>query len=115
MKRYHLFAFLTVFVLFFSATGISDAYSADGGIIIKSPADGEVVNGSALMVEMKIEKGARGDHIHFYLDGENLGVVRVDKYKLTDMAKGKHKVEARLASKGHAEIGPKGTVEFIVE
>ena len=84
-------------------------------IIIKSPADGVIVKGSTVMVEMEIDKGKRGDHIHFYLDGKNLGVVRVDKYKLTDMAKGKHKVEARLASKGHAEIGPKGTAEFTVE
>ncbi len=115
MKMFHLFSLLIAFTLLLSVAFVSGAYSADGEIIIKSPAYGEVVNGSAVMVEMEIEKGTRGDHIHFYLDGENLGVVRVDKYKLTDMAKGKHKVEARLASKGHAEIGPKGIVEFTVE
>ncbi len=115
MKIFHLFALLTAFTLLLSVAFVSDVYSADGEIAIKTPGDGEVVKSSTVMVEMEIEKGTRGDHIHFYLDGENLGVVRVDKYKLTDMAKGKHKVEARLASKGHAEIGPKGTAEFIVE
>ena len=115
MKKFYLLAFPMIFTLLLSVMSTLNAYAAEGKVTIKSPADGEVVKDSTVMVEMEIDKGSRGDHIHFYFDGKNLGVVRADKYMLKDLAKGKHKIEPRLASKSHAEIGPKATAEITVE
>ncbi len=104
--------FLTAFTLLFLVANISYSFAGEGVVLIKGV---EIeANSLNIVVEMDIDKGSRGDHIHFYLDGKNLGVVRSTKYMIKGLAKGKHNVAARLASKSHVELGPTGNFEITV-
>lgn len=113
MKRYYLLGLFVVVTLLLLVMTDSQAFAGEGKVTIKSI---EIaVKSLDVLVGMDIDKGSRGDHIHFYLDGKNQGVVRSNTYKIKGLGKGRHKIEAKLASKGHAEVGPKGVFEFSIK
>jgi hypothetical protein len=91
-------------------------------LIILSPREGEIQNSQDVKIEVKFERGDKGDHLHFYLDGKYFKTSRRDSTTLWDVKEGKHTIEVRAASrekdeKGveHKELGPKASVKIEVQ
>lgn len=116
MKRYFLFGFFLSFSMLFWGMTSTLSFAGEGEVKIVSPQDGEVVNSSTVVAEFQIvDKGSRGDHFHLYLDGDGLGAVFVNKFKLKNLSKGEHKLEMRLVSGNHRDLGPKHAIKFTVK
>lgn len=84
------------------------AFAADGKITIASPADNTVVNAKAkVMVEYEAMLGPNGDHLHLYVDGKRIDVLRQLKGKaeLDALPTGKHKVCLAENTKAHVVTG----------
>jgi hypothetical protein len=115
MKRKLLIAAIIVLPMAFFLL-VTTSQAGMGKVTIVKPEDGEVVQGTSYTVEFELEKIARGDHVHLFLDGEHVGpVMKKSKYKLTNLKKGNHTVMLKLADKNHAYLGPQAETSFVVE
>lgn len=102
---------ILVFGLVNTPVAIADS---SGEVTITSPQNNSTVSGT-FTLEWDLDKGNKGDHSHIYIDGKNKGVVRTTNRKISGLSPGKHTIEVRLASKGHAELGPKDSITVMVE
>ncbi|MEK6689852.1 MAG: hypothetical protein AABY78_00945 [Nitrospirota bacterium] len=74
--------------------------------------------GNNLVVEYEFVKGPKGDHIHFWLDGEKIRIASKSKrFKLEGLKllKGEHKVELRVNDEDHNEIGFNDTCVVVIK
>ncbi|HEX9759003.1 MAG TPA: hypothetical protein VGB26_14580 [Nitrospiria bacterium] len=101
---------------------IVPSWAGETSVIILSPREGEIQNSQDVKIEVKFERGDKGDHLHFYLDGKYFKTSRRDSTTLWDVKEGKHTIEVRAASrekdeKGveHKELGPKASVKIEVQ
>ncbi len=116
---------LTAAVAFFVATALwysgpgtpvaSGAVEAGSGkaVVITDPADGAVIHGSSVDVIFELRnKGARGDHVHLYLDGRLVKPLHGRKvaYTINGLRRGHHSITIRLATKGHRLLEPQDSV-----
>ncbi len=116
---------LAVFVagLWFGAPSVSFAAGQEGrapgkAIVIKSPADGDVIRGTSVDVIFELRnKGARGDHVHLYLDGRLVKPLYGRKvvYTLNRLSHGSHSIVIRLATKRHQILKPQDSVTIEVK
>jgi len=94
------------------AAGAEDPGSGKAVVII-NPADGAVIHGSSVDVVFELRnKGARGDHVHLYLDGRLVKPLHGRKvtYTINRLSKGHHNITIRLATKGHRILEPQDSV-----
>ncbi len=71
-----------------------------------------------LVAEYEFVKGPKGDHIHFWLDGEKKRIASKSKrFKLEGLklSKGEHKIELRVNDEDHNEIGVNDTCVLVVK
>ncbi len=87
-----------------------------GKVVILKPQNGAVVKSRSVRVVFDVpDKGSTGDHLHIYMDGRCLNMIKAgDSYVVTSMRDGKHRIELRLVDKDHFEYGPKASVEVNV-
>jgi len=86
-----------------------------GSVVITSPTDGATVHGPVIELDLKVERGARGDGVHLYVDGRFEAIVKGDRYLLKGLPPGSHRIDAMLAARTHEELGPSASVTFTVE
>jgi len=82
-------------------------------VVIMNPADGTVIHGSSVDVVFELRnKGARGDHVHLYLDGRLVKPLHGRKvtYTINQLSRGHHNITIRLATKGHRLLEPQDSV-----
>lgn len=94
------------------------AFAAQGSIAISSPANGALVPvGSKLSVSYEAMLGAKGDHLHLYVDGTRVEVLRQLKgsSSFDVMAPGKHKICLTENTKWHIATGMESCVEVIAQ
>jgi len=95
------------------SAGDNDAY-----IKIFSPHDGDVVGADKpLVAKYSMSPGEKGDHFHYYLDGEQLGSIRSRDGELNfgKLKPGKHVIALKIANSAHILIGVEKSVTVIVK
>jgi hypothetical protein len=86
-----------------------------GRVVITSPTDGATVQGLIIDLAMTVDKGSHGDNVHLYVDGKFEAIVKGDHYQLKGLPEGTHRIDAKLATRKHEELGPSASVTFTVE
>ncbi len=86
----------------------------DSSVSITSPMN-NMATGSTVKVTWLLKKGSHAAHVHFYLDGKNLGPKTGDSYTLTHLKPGKHTIILKTASAGHSELGPSDSITITVQ
>lgn len=94
------------------------ALAADGSVIISSPKDGDIFSHSKeIRVKYKAVLGAKGHHLHLYLDDQPEVMLHKLKgnYTVGKLAPGKHGICIRLMDKEHADTGIQDCAMFRVQ
>lgn len=81
---------------------------AQGSVTILSPANGAVLDAlDENRLAYDVVPGPRGDHVHVYVDGKEVGILRKLKgsYLLESMASGKRNICVKVVNKAHVPIG----------
>ena len=106
-------------LLMLAAVGFSSqCWAAEGSVTITSPASGAKLDS---MVQNKISyevvPGPRGDHVHLYVDGKEMAVIRQLKgsYTMDTLAPGKREICIKVVNKGHTPIGVQQCVSVTVD
>jgi len=86
-----------------------------GTVSITSPTEAATVQGPIIELVLTVDKGVRGDGVNLYVDGRFEAIVKEDHYQLKGLPVGPHRIDAKLATRGHEELGPAATVTFTVE
>jgi hypothetical protein len=83
------------------------ALAQDASVMISSPANGAKVGMSAVKVHYSVVTGPKGDHVHFYVDGEEAAVLHQLKgtYTVDKLKAGDHDLCIKIVDKGHTPIG----------
>ena len=94
----------------------AQASAADGSITISSPANGATVSAKdKVPVTYSATLGSNGDHLHLYLDGKRVDVLREIKGSadLDALSVGKHHVCLTVNTSSHAPTGVETCVDII--
>jgi len=92
------------------------SHSKEGKVVILTPKNGAVIKARRVKVKFDIsKKGTRGDHLHIYLNGRCLNMVRGNiSYSVGGLKPGTNRIDVRLVDKNHIEYGPRDSVEIKV-
>jgi len=98
---------------------VSTTALADGGkVTFLAPADGAVVSTKdKVTVSYEAEWGPKGNHLHFYLDGHRVGILRQDK-GTTDVSiptAGKHELCLEIETSWHFSTGVKQCISVTAQ
>ncbi|MBU0622893.1 MAG: emp24/gp25L/p24 family protein [Gammaproteobacteria bacterium] len=102
----------------FLALAYGQTLAADGNITINSPANGALVSAdSKVSVNYEAMLGPKGDHMHLYVDGKRIEVLRQLKgnFELDALNPGKHKICLTENTKWHMSTGMENCVEVIAQ
>ena len=92
--------------------------AADAYVTITSPKDGAKVDGMELTrLAYEVMPGPKGDHVHVYTDGKEVGILRQLKgtYTLETLAPGERTVCVKVVNKAHVPIGVEQCIKVHVE
>lgn len=92
------------------------AYATDGKITISSPANGAMVSAKDMVpIVYDATLGPNGDHLHLYVDGNRVDVLRQLKggTQLDALAAGKHHICFSENTKSHAPTGVESCVDVV--
>lgn len=109
------FRLLIAFVLII---GCAQAFAAEGKITINSPANGAVVSvKDKLPLNYDAVLGPSGDHLHLYVDGTRIDVLRQLKgsTELGPLPPGKHRICLAENTKWHVATGPETCVDVTAQ
>jgi hypothetical protein len=101
-----------------AALALAQAATAAPQVRIEAPADGarlDAMEQNRLVYE--VDPGPRGDHVHVYVDGKEVGILRQRKgsYTFETLAPGPHELCVKIVNKGHTPIGVQDCVKVAVE
>lgn len=94
------------------------AQASEGKVTITSPASGATLDA---MDENKlvydVDPGPRGDHVHVYVDGKEVGILRKLKgsYTLEALSAGKRDICVKVVNKAHVPVGIEQCVQVTVK
>lgn len=94
------------------------AAAADPFVHITQPANGATLDAMAEnKLVYEVNPGSRGDHIHVYVDDQEVGILRQLKgsYALETLSPGQHNICIKVVNKGHTPIGVQDCVMARVE
>ena len=100
----------------FLALVYGQSLAAEGNITINSPTSGATVSAkSKVSVSYEAMLGSKGDHLHLYVDGKRIDVLRQLKSntELDALTPGKHKICLVENTKSHASTGLESCVEVL--
>jgi len=102
-----------------AVTGVAPAsFAAEGSVTITSPAEGAKLDAMAQnKIVYEVMPGARGDHVHLYVDGKEVAVLRALKGSRTldTLAPGDRTLCIKVVNKAHTPIGVEKCVKVRVE
>jgi len=101
-----------------TSLALAAAPAAEGHVRIMAPADGariERQKPTALVYE--VNPGARGEHVHVYVDGKEVGILRQLKgrYTLKPLSPGQRTVCVKVVNRAHVPIGVEQCIKVTVE
>lgn len=112
------FIILLVFFLIPALIFDSSAMAAEASVTIHSPADGAKLDVmEQIQVEYDVVPGPRGDHLHFYVDGKEVALLRQLKgsYTVESLAAGRHALCIKVVNKNHTPIGVEKCITVAME
>lgn len=86
-------------------------------VTILSPKEGEILSHiKAIILKYEMSPGHKGDHVHFYVDSDNVGLSWIKKgtFDLGKLRQGKHELSIKLINKIHVPIGIEASVNVTV-
>jgi len=89
-------------------------YAADGSITISSPTEGAMFSSkNKVPVTYEAMLGMNGDHLHLYVDGKRVDLLRQTKgtAELDPLPPGKHHICLTVNTKTHAPTGVETCVD----
>lgn len=92
--------------------------AAEAFVKITAPAEGAKLDSMALAkLAYEVRPGPKGDHVHVYVDGKEVGILRQLKgsYTLETLAPGPRSICVKVVNKGHVPIGVEQCVKVTVE
>lgn len=95
----------------------SGALAQEGSVTIHSPQDGATHDaGKPLVIEYSVNPGPSGDHVHIYVDADEVAIVRQleGSHTLKALAPGMRNVCIKVVNKAHVPIGVEGCVNIDV-
>lgn len=96
----------------------SPALAEEPSVTIHSPADGAKLD---VMEQVRVEyaavPGPRGDHLHFYVDGKEVALLRqlTGSYLVESLAAGQHTLCIKVVNKNHTPIGTEKCIGVTME
>lgn len=93
------------------------AGAADGHVRITQPATGATLDAlEQIELVYEVSSGV-GDHVHVYVDDQEVGILRQLKgsYTLESLAPGKHDICIKVVNKAHTPIGLQDCIVATVE
>lgn len=109
---------IKLLIAFVFAIGCVQAFAADGKITINFPADGAILSAkNKLTVNYDAVLGPAGDHLHLYVDGERIDVLRQLKgsTELDPMTPGIHHICLAENTKSHVATGPETCIDVTAQ
>jgi hypothetical protein len=94
------------------------ARGAEGYVRIHSPANGARVDGfGPTAIAYEARPGPKGNHVHVYVDGKEVGILRQLKgsYTLGPLAPGPRVLCVKVVNRAHVPIGVEQCVKVTVE
>lgn len=94
------------------------ALAAEASVTINSPADGAKLDVmEQIQVEYAAVPGPRGDHLHFYVDGKEVALLRqlTGSYLVESLAAGQHALCIKVVNKNHTPIGAEKCINVTME
>ncbi|MDH5535561.1 MAG: hypothetical protein OEZ08_08335 [Betaproteobacteria bacterium] len=92
--------------------------AAEALVKITAPAEGAKLDSMALTkLVYEVRPGPKGDHVHVYVDGKEVGILRQLKgsYTLEALAPGSRSICVKVVNKAHVPIGVEQCVKVAVE
>ncbi len=100
------------------ALAASAVAAADPSVRITSPADGARVDRVELIeLDFEADPGPKGNHVHIYADGKEVGIVRhlEGRFTFGEMMPGPHTLCVRLVDKAHLPVGVERCIKVRVQ
>jgi hypothetical protein len=100
-------------VVFAQGGGEEEAY-----VRIDAPRAGETLSSTAAhQLVYEVQPGPRGDHVHVYVDDQEVGILRAleGSYELASLSPGMHEICVKVVNRGHVPIGVDGCVTANVQ
>ena len=107
-----------ILIAFIFVIACAQAFAADGKITINSPVNGAMVSAKTkVTVNYDATLSPGGDHLHLYVDGERIDVLRQIKgsTELDALAPGKHKICLTENTRSHAATGLETCVDVTAQ
>ena len=102
-----------------AATGFATQVLAeDASVVITAPANGAKLDSMAQnKVSYEVVPGPQGDHVHLYVDGKQMAVIRQLKgsYTMETLAPGSREICIKVVNKNHTPIGVQQCVNVTVQ
>ena len=106
-------------IILASALGTGNLAAQDeASVRIMSPEDGATLDVMEQnKVEYEVVQGPRGDHVHFYVDDEEVAILRqlAGSYTLESLTPGAHALCIKVVNKNHTPIGVEECIEVTLE
>ena len=96
----------------------ADATAAEPGVRIMAPIDGAKLDAMAqATLVYEVVPAAGGDHVHVYVDGKEVGILRKleGQYTLETLRAGQREICIKVVNKAHAPTGLQQCVKVTVE
>lgn len=109
---------MSLFVLLAAGCSSAWALAEEASVKFLSPADGARLDSMAQnKASYEVVPGPRGDHVHFYIDGQEVAVLRQLKgsYTMETLGPGKHELCIKVVNKGHTPIGVQHCINVTAE
>ena len=76
------------------------ALAGDVKVTILKPKDGETV-GRTIILEYELEKGGKANHVHWFLDGREMGAIKRSPKRISGLPPGRHTLKLQAATRSH--------------
>ena len=94
------------------------AFAQDGSVKILAPGEGAKLDAMAEhRIAYEVVPGPRGDHVHLYIDGREVAVLRrlSGSHPLETLAPGAHELCIKVVNKAHVPVGVERCVKVRAE
>ena len=94
------------------------AHAAEGKVTISAPTKGTILDSmDENRLVYSVDPGPRGDHVHVYVDDQEVGILRQLKgsYLLESMASGQRDICIKVVNKAHVPVGVQDCVKVTVK
>ncbi len=109
---------ISLLVMLAAASFATQVLAEEASVSISAPANGAKLDSMTQnKVSYEAVPGPKGDHVHLYVDGKQMAVLRQLKgsYTMETLAAGQREICIKVVDKGHTPIGVQQCIRVTVE